>query len=472
MRFLRLNTESARIPVALCITMAGLIWPASTMALTIDEPLITGPPGYVHHDSTGGFDGGYDWVYGRGCGEPEINGAVWEASDLPAGIYEVEAWLPNEAGKADARYQIVHSGITSEVLMSQYELISGEWVALGAYEFKGSTAVVRSSDAAGEPGDRIDWSDMRWTRVSSLPANVETAGAVTTIREPEVSGPEEFVSRFAAVGYGGDSLLVGTALGVASPTYDVASWGASLSAGEYTVEVYVPETHHEALVEYAVDSSEGDKTIPVDQPNYRDVWVNIGRFPFSGGTITVSSSDATGVAGQDIAWSALRLTKDAGMSGQLPSIAPVDVSSVTDAELQSAGIQPLALKIPYQNGLLEVRRSRPRDAGGGRAPYDEYEIRKLFPSSSAFALRFHCDPCLFITRPKRGRPPRRVPHTRRSHASGELHDLLHHKLYKGTVLAVEVSQEGYQPLRDVYTFGRNGVHGPTHCERATLNDCR
>jgi hypothetical protein len=462
--------------MALGVVAAGSLWPASSLALTIDEPLVTGPQTYVHHVSSGGFNGGYDWVYAVGFGEPEINGAVWEESDLPAGPYEVEAWLPNDFGTADARYQITHSGVTSEVLMSQYEFISGEWVVLGAYEFNGSPAVVRSTDSAGEPGDRIDWSDVRWTPVSSLPANVETVGTVTTIREPEVSGPEEFFSRFAAVGYGGGSLLVGTAQGVDSPIYDTASWSVPLTASEYTVEVFVPEAHHEALVDYTVDAAEGVEAIPLNQRDYRGVWVDIGRFPFSGERVTVTSPDATGVAGQDIAWSAMRLTKDAGPSepvGQLTPTAPVtppSPGSTAGAGAQS-GVLPYAQRVPDQNGLLGIWH-RPRRGSHGRGPAVEYEIRRLFPSSTDFSMSYLCEPCLFVPGPRRARQSERVPHLERSLASGNLRDLLHRDLYRGTTIAVEVTQAGYQPLRQVYAF--DGAHRPPPvlCERAALKECR
>lgn len=274
-------------------------------ALTVSEPTIVGPTGPVHHVDHGGFEGGYDWVAAQGFGEPQLDEAVWAVEALSPGDYELEAWIPNEFGDADARYQVHHDSLTSEVLVSQYEVQSGAWVKLGDYEFNDPSASVTSTDAAGDPGDRIDWSDMRWTAIASIPANVETDGTITTVREPSVSGSEAFVSRFAGVGLD-EAMWVASAQGQTSPVIDTATWDTGLAAGEYAVEVYIPASHHEAEVGYTIDASDGNRDTRVAQHAYRDTWVNLGTFQFVAGSGRVTSSDNTGEPEQDIAWSALR----------------------------------------------------------------------------------------------------------------------------------------------------------------------
>ncbi len=188
-----------------------------------------------------------------------------QRSDLRARVGAAIVVLANEFGTADARYKVHHDTLTSEVLVSQYEVESGAWVKLGAYELDEAGASVSSTDAAGDPGDRIDWSDMRWTAIASIPPNVETDGSTTTVSEPSISGSEALVSRFAGVGYG-ESLWVASAQGQSGAVADTATWSASLTAGEYMVEVYIPETHREAAVGYTLHTAEGDRTVVISQP--------------------------------------------------------------------------------------------------------------------------------------------------------------------------------------------------------------
>jgi hypothetical protein len=173
---------------------------AAASALTVDEPTIVGPAGPVHYVATGGFEAGYYWVLARGLNEPEVDGANWEPASLPAGDYAVEAWQPLEAGYAYARYQVLHSGISTEVRLRQANF-GAAWVTLGDWEFNGTRAAVHSTDAAGYAGEQLSWADMRWTRLAALPPNVETVGETTTVYEPAITGPEQFVIRFAGIGY-------------------------------------------------------------------------------------------------------------------------------------------------------------------------------------------------------------------------------------------------------------------------------
>jgi hypothetical protein len=504
----RRSVLRGRVGAAIVVLAVALLPnTARAGALTISEPTITGPLGPVHHVDHGGFDGGYDWVAAQGFGEPQVDGATWEAESLTPGDYEVEAWIPNEFGTADARYEVHYDTLTSEVLVSQYEVESGAWVKLGAYELDEAGASASSTDAAGDPGDRIDWSDMRWTALASIPPNVETDGSTTTVREPSISGSEAFVSRFAGVGYG-ESLWVASAQGQSGAVVDTATWSASLTAGEYAVEVYIPETHREAEVGYTIHTAEGDRAVVISQPAYANTWVNLGIFRFAGGTAEVTSSDNTGEPEQDIAWNSLRFTalppstvtsekaaEPPGTTGATEN-SPTTGGSGTPTGSDGAGAGgggafgatggetphgPVAAKarrlaplVPTQNTHKLVTFTTLQVHGGPHdsqlGPADIYSITALHPSSKALTLHYKCRLCLLISDPLKLRRNSQQPETRSSNAEGNLRNFLNQPFYKGTVLQVEVLEPGHRSLRYTYRFPGDGKRPPpTICALAATS---
>jgi hypothetical protein len=446
--------------VAAVLLATVLLSPTRAFGLTISEPTVIGPSEGVHNVSQGGFDGGYVWVSAQGFGSAEVHAALWETNSLTPGVYAVEAWMPNESGAADARYKITHKGVTSEVLVSQYEVISGEWVRLGVYEFD-EHASVRSTDAAGDPGDRIDWSDMRWTRIASLPPRIEVSGLTTTVREPVITGSEEFFARFAGVGYGG-WLSVGEAQGSEGATIDTATWSAPLSAGEYGIEVFIPEAHREAEVDYLVHTAGGAVPVEIKQPKYKNTWVKLGQFQL-GGTAEVTSSDATGSAGQDIAWSALRFVQlsRAQIETLIPSSQQVQSPTTTEQPRIESPIKPtkpgtallparpasVALPLVHvpkellKFATLQIERAAHEPHPG---PADLYKVIELL-NAKRLAVRFRCDPCLIVDRPLRLHD-HDVPYIHTSYAEGPMQTLIARAsvLYKGTVLLVEVRKRSHQ----------------------------
>lgn len=453
-----------RLVYAILLVAAMLLTAsARASALIVSEPTIVGPAESVQRVSQGGFAGGYDWVSAQGFGEPEVNAAVWETNSLAPGVYDVEAWIPNEFGTADTKYEIAHDGVTSDVFVGQYEVISGEWVTLGAYEFDGG-ASVRSSDSTGDPGDRIDWADMRWTRIASLSPRIETSTRTTTISEPMVSGSEEFYSRYAGVGYRG-SLLVGEAQGSDGATIDTATWSASLPAGEYAVEVFIPGAHREAEVAYAIHAADGNQSVQVNQPRYKEVWVKLGQFEF-GGTADVSSSDATGSAGQDIAWSALRFISEVSGTVTPPAVTPVTDQSTDSVPvpMEQPGTGASAVSTPrgllplvrFPKELLTFRHIRVKVPRGHRpSPYNLYKVHEL---AHGFTLRYRCAPCLIVRTPFELRRHSEVPKTSRSSEEGLVQNLREEEseLYAGSVLEIEVEKSMHAPALAVYRLRSRG----------------
>jgi len=476
--------------VAFAFAFALSVHPAGVWALTISEPTIVGPSGPVHHVTQGGFDGGYDWVSAQGFGQPQVDGALWEAAPLTPGDYEVEAWIPNEFGTADARYTVLHDSIASEVLVSQYEVESGAWVKLGAYEFNEAGASVSSTDAAGDPGDRIDWSDMRWTAIPFIPPNVEVDGTTTIVREPSIAGSSAFVSRCAGVGYG-ESLWVASAQGQGGTMIDTATWSASLPAGEYAVEVYIPGSHREAEVGYTIHTAEGNIPIVISQPHYTNIWVNLGRFRFGSATgsatAEVTSSDNTGEPEQDIAWNALRFVRipgtheaTPGTHEQKPAEPSIESGQPNEpgkpAQAPSGGSGGVAASKESLEPLLSIEEPLwlPRirlNISGRLGPPNTYKLRSILKDSRV-TLRYYCRPCYVVKKPFKRSSRTHTVVTERWHRSGDPHTLRGIDFYKGTVLLVDASKRGYSPRLIEYRLTGKGPAKPEACDAVSATTPR
>jgi hypothetical protein len=405
----------------------------------------------------GGFEAGYDWVLTQGIDNPEVNAGFWEAP-LSEGAYQVEAFIPKEIGATYARYLITHASHSSEVRLRQSNF-ADEWVVLGDYAFGSSQSSVRSTDSAGYPSEQLAWSAMRFTPLATIPPDIEVSGATTTINEPQISGPEGFVVRFVGVGFRGD-LLRAYASGASATVVNSATWSVPLAAGEYTLEAYIPKEHAEAEVSYIVHSLSGDSTVPVSQESFNNLWVPLGNFHFGPSGASVTSTDATGVKEEEIAWDALRFKlisldkteeKTTTTLDEKPVVKMVEPPGPTIEPLLSPPPEPLLDLPPFQI------KSGPRHHRH-RGPGDSYKLRAILAGSAAIKLHYHCNPCLRIPIPVRLHPHSQIPITRTSKGSGDLHALINEDFYKGTVLEVQVSEPGYRPL--LYTYRLHG-HGHT-----------
>lgn len=391
-----------------------------------------------------------------------MNAALWEPL-VGEGLYQVEAWIPIEAGYTYARYQITHSGRASEVRLRQSNF-GAEWITLGTYAFDGSTASVRSTDAAGLPGEQLAWSAMRWTTVTALLANIQSEGATTTINEPQVSGPEEFVVRFVGVGYRGDLLRV-HAQGAGASAVNTAIWHVPLSPGEYSVEAFIPREHAEAEVPYTIKALTGDQTVTLKQRSYNDLWVKLGDFSFGSAGATITSTDAAGVKEEEIAWDALRFTAHAppggGTSGGgTGGGTPGGGGPGSGASTHGGGTG--RVRVPAQKKrLLSFEPLRVRSGPGRfrRGPFDAYRLGAIHPSPATLTMHYRCRLCLFIRHPLRLRPGTQTPYTWTSHRTGEIASLFGRPFYRGTVLEVTVTQTLELPRHYIYRFPGAGKVG-------------
>jgi len=115
-----------------------------------------------------GHGGGAVWTFCEG--NTTVNSARWSAGALPAGMYQVQAFIPSSSNDLpkpytqSAQYQIKHAGV--EVLFgSSQSSASGGWLDLGTYYFDGSDEYVALVDQTGETSgstvvifDAVRWS--------------------------------------------------------------------------------------------------------------------------------------------------------------------------------------------------------------------------------------------------------------------------------------------------------------------------
>ncbi len=472
------------IVLILCSVLSAWIRavPAEAAQVIDDEPRIFGPLESVHEVTGAGYRRTLDWVTTQGLTGNEVNAALWQAS-LSPGIYLLDTWVTNTYGNTDASYRITHDGEVSEVRLRQADFDEA-WVSLGTYRYGSSEASVRSTDATGNAGEHLAWDVMRWTPVPSFPPNIETENATTTINEPETSGPEGFVVRFVGVGYH-DDLLRAIARGVNATPSSFATWSAPLAAGTYRVEVYVPAQHNEAEVDYTVHGLDGSMTVPVSQGRYREDWVPLGSYRFGAAGVSVTSSDATGVAGQEIAWDAVRFIPQAREEGEqahgeaggpAPSAhtASPDLSPPKENTSSTRASCPMAkLRVSAEADIsceraeaaaLEQRELikfdvHPIFKGG---PHDAYEIKSFSSKLKGYKLRYRCEPCLFMA----GTVPAgtRIPATHRSRAEGDARSLVGKVLYMGSAFQLTVREGLHLPIRYTYRLlGHARIDRPIGC---------
>lgn len=449
----------------ICVLSAASQSPA---AVINDSPTILGPSSSVTQ-MAGGFGGTFTVVNAQGITNPEVNAARWDASLAP-GTYLVEAFIPREAGVTYARYAITHAGTTSEVRLHQVEF-GNVWVSLGVYRFDASQSSVRSTDAAGDAGQQLAWDAIRWTPVDAVPPNVESDGDTTIVDDPQVSGPEEDVARFVGVGLR-DDLLRTYAQGADATAVNTATWSVPLLAGTYDVSAFIPKEHAEADVSYTLRTTTGNVKVPVAQSTFLNTWVSLGRATF-GANAVVTSSDATGKLGQEIAWDALRFVRVPSPPGEQhvspppPDELPKQTSPVTGTGTETQPTPPdpgpgtdppptpkptLPLVAAQHRDLLAFLSIELIRPGRRSGPKDGYVLARVNPTSSSLHVKITCVSCrAFGKNPRFGTAG---PITHRVAQKTSAAQLRKTRLYKGSVLRVVVSQKNRIPR--TYTFKLTG----------------
>jgi len=146
------------------LAVAQLTWSTTTLAPPVTPPVAgvvvvdDTSPGFVKGGAAGswrtvdeGYNGRMLWTYNNDQVRGNYNWARW-SPNLVAGRYEVFVYIPDRyTTTASARYWVAHrDGVTLRVVnQSAY---SNQWVSLGSYTFRGSSAdYVSLADVTYEP---------------------------------------------------------------------------------------------------------------------------------------------------------------------------------------------------------------------------------------------------------------------------------------------------------------------------------
>ncbi|MEA2398776.1 MAG: hypothetical protein QOK25_2332 [Thermoleophilaceae bacterium] len=439
----------ARAATIACLLLLVGAAPAAAEQVIVDDPAIAGPTAKVTTFTGVGWDNDLLRAYAQGDGKPQVNGAKWDAS-VSGGTYRIDAWVPRQHAGTVLKYTIAYSGGTREVRLNQPDFKDG-WVALGTFRLDGPKASVSSTDASGTAGTELAWDAIRWTKVDPPPPP-DPNSARQVVDDPTILGPAGPVVTFVGIGWDGD--LFSTHAQDASHSSNAADWVATLKGARYRVDAWIPREHTNSVVTYAVQHRGGPTNVPIDQRNYRDVWVTLGTYDFDGPQASVRATDASGTVGSELAWDAIRWTRiDPPPANTSPPPAPdpgtvvppggdQDGDSIPDA-LDKCPLQPAGALDSNGDGcpgpfLFVARQHRTMLAAtqllarrGG--PLVAFRIEDLSigrPKGTTVDLR--CSPCLLR---KGGRNHKVVKRT----GSMSPHKLLKAQMRSGSIIEILVT---------------------------------
>lgn len=136
------------------------------------------------YDAACGVAARHVWTYGTPNKRQSTNRAVWKPELQNEGFYEVFAFIPScgPTPTEQARYQIAHSGATTEVTVNQAAAIGG-WASLGIYHMGGDSRVILT-DVTGDDGRVVRFDAIKWVaRADTAPPEARVAAA-----EPQADG--------------------------------------------------------------------------------------------------------------------------------------------------------------------------------------------------------------------------------------------------------------------------------------------
>jgi Tol biopolymer transport system component len=127
-----------------------------------------------------------------------------------------------------------------------------------------------------------------------------------------------------------------------------ATWTPDLPEyGYYEVSAYIPATNATATsARYTVYYSGGSQTVIVDQEAYPGQWVSLGGYQFDAGRSGyVRLGDATGVAGEELAFDAMKFVKKIPVT---PTPTPAPTASPTSSPTPTPTATPTPTPTPWQ----------------------------------------------------------------------------------------------------------------------------
>ncbi len=159
------NTGLATVQVS-WTQLSGVTPPAGVVVDNGDPGFVKGGIASSWRLAAGvGYSGDLHWTYNNDITRDGYNWGRWYP-DLAPGRYEVFVFIPSQhANTHQARYWIAHEDGYTLKVVDQFAY-SDEWVSLGTYDFRGTSAdYVSLSDVTYESylSKKVAWDAMMWT---------------------------------------------------------------------------------------------------------------------------------------------------------------------------------------------------------------------------------------------------------------------------------------------------------------------
>ncbi len=278
------------------------------------------------------------------------NAASWQPVLPTAGVYRVEAYIPNHApinwqcpsryidrDTSDARYTIYHANGRTTVSGDQLPL-ANQWLDLGNYTFNaGSGGWVELTDLNGEThiSRSVSFSALRFTRIGDPPGNDGATVAEDPDIQPGYGGGMCDSAWYQFTNSRGHYAYLTLNTNDPAQSTNSAQWNTVLPyTGNYKVEALI--ANHGLIywscpsktlsadtsdARYTIYHANGAQTVSRDQLPLADEWLDLGTYAFTGGTnAKVSLTDLNGEANlsRTVSFSAMRFT----LQGKTADVTP------------------------------------------------------------------------------------------------------------------------------------------------------
>ena len=278
---------------------------------TIDEAdscvSLEGPQQYWRREPAG-FGGEYRWTGAITANNP-TNIAEWGIALERGGEYLVSVAIPRDTSASQqARYEILHNGERSEVIIDQTSAVDGR-ITLGTFEFAaGEQQFVRVFDNTGEAS-----SLNRRVLVDALVLSPTVEPEPEPEPEPSVSacssldaggmisedqdcvtleGPAQYWRSVEGGGESGAHVWTGATSN--NNRVNFAQWNLNYTReGRHLLQVFIPPNGTSRRARYRIEHLGGTDTVVIDQ-NATSGYAELGIYNFAPGRGTVVLNDNTG----------------------------------------------------------------------------------------------------------------------------------------------------------------------------------
>ncbi len=155
--------------------------------------------------------------------------------------------------------------------------------------------------------------------VAAFAVNTASAFGSVVVAEPAIDGLTGSVHQ--AVGLGEHETFFWTETqGIEHAERNAARWEATLTAGDFRVEVWLPKEFGYTWARYSITRGAETTEVRLRQANFGGEWVTLGTWEFPAGLALIRSTDAAGYPNEELAWADLRFTQVSALPSNIETI--------------------------------------------------------------------------------------------------------------------------------------------------------